>query len=85
MECPVGVVSICDEGDLVNSRKASGPLPGDLLQDLSGCWPELSGVMEDGAILVRPDGHVLWRCKQAVPEQSMLQMLRHAMQKCLCI
>lgn len=36
-------------------------------------WIDLSGVSENGAVLVRPDGHVLWRCVDAadvVSEQS---------------
>lgn len=33
--------------------------------DLHNSWPNLCGCGETGAVLVRPDGHVLWRCKDA--------------------
>ena len=36
-------------------------------------WPGLSGTNADGAVLVRPDGHVLWRLKSiadALPYQQ---------------
>jgi 2,4-dichlorophenol 6-monooxygenase len=29
-------------------------------------WPEVSEIEEAGALLVRPDGYVAWRCQQAV-------------------
>ena len=31
------------------------------LIDTTGAWPSLYGVGRDGAVLVRPDGHVAWR------------------------
>lgn len=37
------------------------------VEDPTGSWPELYGVA-DGAVLVRPDGHVAWRSQQAVPD-----------------
>lgn len=37
---------------------------GDLL-DEGGAWPGLYGVGADGAVLVRPDGHVAWRAATA--------------------
>ena len=33
----------------------------DDLVDESDAWPSLYGVGVDGAVLVRPDGHVAWR------------------------
>lgn len=33
-------------------------------------WRNLRGVSEDGAILVRPDGHVAWRCHNGPPLES---------------
>jgi hypothetical protein len=35
--------------------------PGGSLIDTAGEWPSLYGVGRDGAVLVRPDGHVAWR------------------------
>jgi len=35
--------------------------PGGSLIDTTGEWPSLYGVGRDGAVLVRPDGHVAWR------------------------
>lgn len=40
---------------------------GDLL-DKTDEWPALYGVRSDGAVLVRPDGHVAWRATNAVPD-----------------
>ena len=53
---PIGVVMICP-GD--HSCKA--PLEA-LHVDESQTWEELSGTKASGALLVRPDGHVAWRC-----------------------
>jgi 2,4-dichlorophenol 6-monooxygenase len=49
---PVRLVSIGDEGDadLVDGEKN---------------WGRLSEITLAGAVLVRPDGHVAWRCRQA--------------------
>jgi hypothetical protein len=35
------------------------------LIDKTGEWPNLYGVGPDGAVLVRPDGHVAWRAEMA--------------------
>jgi putative polyketide hydroxylase len=35
------------------------------LEDLDDRWPELYGVTAQGAVLVRPDGVVAWRCTEA--------------------
>ncbi len=37
------------------------------LMDKTGQWASLYGVGPDGAVLVRPDGHVAWRAKTADP------------------
>ena len=37
------------------------------VQDPSGAWASLYGV-EDGAVLVRPDGHVAWRTRRHVED-----------------
>lgn len=39
--------------------------PGGPLIDKAGAWPGLYGVGADGAVLVRPDGHVAWRAQTA--------------------
>jgi putative polyketide hydroxylase len=50
---------------------AVGPA-GDLI-DKPGEWPNLYGVGPDGAVLVRPDGHVAWRAEiaHADPEAEL--------------
>ena len=37
-------------------------------QDEPGDWTSQYGVYDDGAVLVRPDGHVAWRSAAAVPK-----------------
>ena len=43
---------------------------GETVIDIDGKWRELYGV-EDGAVLIRPDGHVAWRARQAVGDPAM--------------
>lgn len=38
---------------------------GDLV-DSGGSWATTYGVEQDGAVLVRSDGHVAWRCRGSV-------------------
>jgi putative polyketide hydroxylase len=38
------------------------------LVDRHGAWEKAYGVERDGAVLVRPDGHVAWRCPTAMPQ-----------------
>ena len=51
------------------ARASSVPLeaytagPGGDLTDPTGTWAELYGVDADGAVLIRPDGHVAWRSR----------------------
>ena len=40
----------------------------DQLTSRKGDWCELYGVQPDGAVLVRPDGHVAWRSRGSVPD-----------------
>jgi hypothetical protein len=40
---------------------------GDLV-DRDGAWEKVYGVERDGAVLVRPDGHVAWRCPTSKPQ-----------------
>lgn len=51
------------------SKELSVPLEAyrlgtDLLEDEAGEFQKLCGVEENGAILVRPDGHIAWRCPE---------------------
>ncbi len=50
---------------------------GDLL-DQRDEWPRLYGVRPDGAVLVRPDGHVAWRTQTAGanPSRELVSVLR---------
>jgi 2-polyprenyl-6-methoxyphenol hydroxylase-like FAD-dependent oxidoreductase len=41
------------------------------LIDEQGAWPRLSEIEATGAILVRPDGHVAWRC-QRMPNDPLV-------------
>jgi hypothetical protein len=38
--------------------------------DLDGTWPRYYGVDNDGAVLIRPDGHVSWRARTAPATHS---------------
>lgn len=48
------------------------------LHDPAGTWAELYGVGSEGAVVVRPDGHVAWRVTSAStePEQQLRQVLQ---------
>jgi len=70
--CPIRAVSIIasHQGAAIPSRLNGQAL--ETFLDVNNSWPDLSGVSETGAVLVRPDGLVLWRCVDAadlVPEQ----------------
>jgi hypothetical protein len=43
------------------------------LMDGDAAWADAYGVADDGAVLVRPDGHVAWRCAAGVdaPPEAM--------------
>ncbi len=40
------------------------------LTDAMGEWARTYGIEEDGAVLVRPDGYVAWRCATSGPEPA---------------
>jgi len=52
---PVSSYRVGDQGDL---------------QDPQGNWLNIYEISEQGAVLVRPDGHVAWRSKEAVEDSS---------------
>ena len=54
---PIGVVIICSGGHTCRAPQAS------LYVDETQTWKTVSGTEADGALLVRPDGHVAWRCR----------------------
>ena len=81
--CPVKVVIVLDKSQDANSLYACDMLTHEAMRDMSGWWPQLSGVGDTGAVLVRPDGHVAWRCKVAAADQIVVG-LRSALQTCLC-
>jgi putative polyketide hydroxylase len=49
------------------------------LEDPDGKWHEAYGVNTDGAVLVRPDGHVAWRSRSAA--SNPLEVLRTALDR----
>ena len=48
---PFTVYKIADDGDLI---------------DLDNIWYDIYGITKNGAVMVRPDGHVSWRSNSAV-------------------
>lgn len=52
---PLAAATIGDSGDLA---------------DPDHTWPAAYGVGEDGAVLVRPDGHVAWRAPDGAPDPA---------------
>ena len=49
------------------------------LTDPDNNWQKVYEITEAGAVLVRPDGHVAWRSKEAVdnPEKILTEILKH--------
>jgi 2,4-dichlorophenol 6-monooxygenase len=49
--------------------------------DVTGAWEQQSGIDSGGAVLVRPDNHVGYRCARAAvdPEQELERALRTIM------
>jgi 2,4-dichlorophenol 6-monooxygenase len=46
------------------------------LQDESGDWLRLCGIEPSGAVLVRPDGYVAWRCRTRGGNSDTAALLR---------
>ena len=55
---------------------------GETVVDVDGNWRELYGV-DDGAVLIRPDGHVAWRARHALDNPA--RELQHVLDRVLCI
>ena len=53
------------------------------LVDEHGVWPRLSEVEPSGAVLVRPDGHVAWRCAESPRDPH--GVLINVMKTILCV
>lgn len=53
------------------------------LVDKTGDWPQLYGVAPNGAVLVRPDGHVAWRTPNVAndPAAKLTRALRHILSR----
>ncbi len=51
------------------------------LIDATGGWAELYGVGDDGAVLVRPDGHVAWRTTAAPEAKEIKDALTAVLQR----
>ena len=52
------------------------------LLDLENCWRHKAGIQADGALLVRPDGFVAWRCRNLTGDPQ--QMLGRVLVRLLC-
>ena len=66
LQCPIRIVSLSDKHHTISKTTGVGQQQSvDMLLDVNNCWPGLSGVFNNGAVLVRPDGHVLWHCRDA--------------------
>ncbi|HEX9077621.1 MAG TPA: FAD-dependent monooxygenase, partial [Anaerolineae bacterium] len=78
--------SWCDAAKTI-SRSGAVPIqmfrvgPGGDVHGPDHAWVEKYGVEEDGAVLVRPDGYVAWRCatSKAEPETEMEMALSKAL------
>lgn len=64
LRCPIKIVSICCEVGSSSQIDTHKHKLIDQFFDPQQIWPGLSGVDADGAVLVRPDGHVLWRLRR---------------------
>lgn len=62
-----------ETGDSSSSSRSNGIQSGgdvvDVWNDVHGKWPSVSGVGASGAVLVRPDGIVVWRAVEFVQEK----------------
>jgi hypothetical protein len=55
-------------------------------EDVYYDWTKVRGVEDDGAVLVRPDRFVAWRCRQAIStEEGCEAKLLRVMRDALCL
>ena len=59
--------------------------PDGAYMDVSGQWGAVREVGEGGAVLVRPDGHVAWRCHGGRGAAAAATELRTAVAATLCL
>ena len=77
LSCPIKVVSIhSKECDSIDIERHSNQMAHYI--DLKQRWPDLSGVYADGAVLVRPDGHVQWRLQSIDDALGQQQSRTHS-------
>jgi putative polyketide hydroxylase len=79
---PRGAAWIDAAARLESPRIVSIVIGGDI-QDPDGNWLGVYGIDEDGAVLVRPDGHVAWRSRSGVADSGAA--LRAVVDAILCI
>jgi putative polyketide hydroxylase len=62
LKVPISVHSVGSDGEI---------------RDIDGSWPELTGLLPDEALLVRPDGIVAWRtgAPSSSPEHRLAEVL----------
>jgi 2,4-dichlorophenol 6-monooxygenase len=73
-QAAAGIGSIPIACVAIDSRVSAGEARvGDPVSDTDGSWAALSGIGPDGAILVRPDGHVAWR-SGSVPANPSVEL-----------
>ncbi len=58
--------------------------PTESVIDLDGAWPDRYGVTSRGAVLVRPDGLIAWRCQDLSPPADPASLLDAAIGRVLC-
>ena len=75
-QCPIHVAQVGSKACVSGFRHQNHSST--IYLDVNEQWPQLSGTLSDGAVLVRPDGHVLWRCKSlaklSIPQTGQQQL-----------
>lgn len=69
-----------------SAAAASGAAEGTaVVQDAEGAWLRLRGMPPEGALLVRPDGHVAWRHAGASGQVQLAAELERAVRAVMCL